>query len=150
MSEAEAHHRRILGQFAAAAGLASKAELLLSGGAMRIENYAVWFAYDAPFDPDHLFVYVDLDVPADPVGTYKRLLKLNFRLGAGLRGVMSLHPHNDHVIYAFRYPLVTASSGKDLLDTLLRFMGGISLNDVTIDEAATTSMSTGHSPTKIS
>lgn len=127
MSEAKTHHRRIVEEFSVALGLPDKAETLLAGGAMHFDNYAVWFALDEPFDPDHLFVYVDLDVPVDPFNTYKRLLKLNFQLGAGLRGVMSLHPDNDHVLYTFRYPLVVASTGQKLLETLLRFAGDISI-----------------------
>ncbi len=32
-----------------------------------------------------------------------------------------LHPDDDRVLYTFRYPLTAASTGRGLLDTLLRF-----------------------------
>src|SRR6266446_9317300 len=126
MSESESHHRRIVEELCAVLGQTANAHLLLEGGAMKIDKYAVWLVHDAPFDPGHMFVYVDLGVPSDPAVAYKRLLKLNFELGAGVRGVMSLHPENDRVLYTFRYPLTAASSGQDLLKTLLRFAGGVS------------------------
>lgn len=124
MSQPDTHRRRILEEFCIALDLPNvpeKLAMLLQGGAMRLEDYAVWFVYDDRLSRDEMFVYVDLGAPLEPQTAYKRLLKLNFELAAGLRGVMSLHPDNDHVLYTFRYPLSAASNGKDLLATLVRF-----------------------------
>jgi len=124
MSDPQTQRRRILEELCIALDLTdipAKLEMLLAGGAMRLEDYAVWFVCDDRLSRNEMFVYVDLGAPLEPQSAHKRLLKLNFELAAGLRGVMSLHPDNDHVLYTFRYPLTAASSGKDLLATLVRF-----------------------------
>ena len=121
IDDTQTHRRRILEELCGILGVSENVESLIGGGAMRLENYAVWFVYDERLSPEEMFVYVDLGAPVEPESAYKRLLKLNFQLAAGVRGVMSLHPENDHVLYTFRYPLKARSSGKELLEWLVRF-----------------------------
>lgn len=122
--EPENHRRRIIEELCAVIGLNDNADMIVKGGGIRIDKSMVWLAYEEALDYDHMFVYVDLGLPSNPLDAYKRLLKLNFELGAGIRGVMSLHPENEHVMYTFRYPLMESSTGQALLDWVLRIVGG--------------------------
>jgi hypothetical protein len=98
-------------------------DVLLNGGQLRIGLHLTSLVYDEKFDPGHVFVYVDLGLPPhDEPEVHQRLLRLNFDLAAGARGVMSLHPENDHVLYAFRYPLNESSSSRELLNMLTLFI----------------------------
>jgi len=103
--------------------------LLLDGGKFRIDDYTVSLIHDESYSPSELFVYIDMG-PAkaeDKEGGYKVLLKINFELLAGSRGAISIHPQTDHVFYAFRYKLDASSSGRNLLDTLIRFVGDVGI-----------------------
>ena len=110
-------------------------ERLLAGEAMAIDGCPVRLIW-ADSDPEHLPVYVDLGVPSAPAAAYERMLKLNFEFGSGQRGVLSLHPTNGHALYAFRYPLVEASTGKGLLDWVLRFISGRTADEVLAGQPA--------------
>lgn len=99
-------------------------DLLLKGGKLRIDDYLISFIYDVARTDNHVFVYVDLgELAPGREDICRTLLRSNFELLAGSRGVISLHPKNDHIFYSFRYALNDASSGADLLNTLIQFVG---------------------------
>jgi hypothetical protein len=109
--------------------------LLVRGGKLRIDEYTVSFIRDANYMPDNIFVYVDMGPCtnlSDKEGAYKALLKINFELLAGARGSVSVHPETENIFYSFRYVLDEKASGRNLLDSLIRFVGdmGIEALDV--------------------
>jgi hypothetical protein len=97
-------------------------ERVIKGGKIGIEGCTFCLLLDESREHDGIFVYVDLGLSheKDKAHAYKMLLKINFGLLAGAKGVMSVHPDNDHVFYSFRYPLDESASGERLLATLLR------------------------------
>jgi hypothetical protein len=104
--------------------------LLVKGGKLRIDDYTVSFIRDAEYMPDHIFVYIDMGPcgnSSDKEGAYKALLKINFELLAGARGAISVHPETENVFYSFRYELGEKASGRNLLDSLIRFIGDIGI-----------------------
>ena len=110
-------------------------EMLVNGGKLRINEYLVSFIYDEGFNPNQLFVYVDMGIPAsDREDAYKVLLKINFELAAGIRGVLSIHPQTNHLFYSFCYALNSTSTGRHLLDSLIRFVGDVGLESLDLPQ----------------
>ncbi|HWW08247.1 hypothetical protein [Collimonas sp.] len=102
--------------------------LLVNGGKLRIQDYRVSFIYNQAYDPKNMLVYVDMGVPSgDLEQTYKTMLKINFQLGIGERGVISLHPETGHLFYSFGFELDDEALGRSLLDTLIRFVGDVGI-----------------------
>lgn len=104
-------------------------ELLLNGGKLRIEDYRISFIFDESYSIDKILVYIDIGPPKgkDKEHTFTTFLKLNFKLLAGTRGVISMHPENGHIFYSFPYSLNASSSGRELLDALLRFIDNVGI-----------------------
>jgi hypothetical protein len=116
-------YRRVVIELCKTVGLTTP-EILLAGGQLRIDDCFASFIYDEAFERHRLFVFIDLGpVTGDKEKAYEHLLKLNTELTAGARGVMSLHPETHRVLYSFQYPLSSTSTGLDLLNNILRFIG---------------------------
>src|SRR4051812_8701237 len=113
--------RRVVTELCALVNI-SEPELVIQGGKIGIEGCTFCLMLDESREHDGIFVYVDLGPSRerDKAHAYKMLLKINFGLLAGAKGVMSVHPDNDRVFYAFRYALDELASGERLLATLLR------------------------------
>lgn len=120
-------------------------DLLVKGGKLRIDQCLVSFFCDKALNPDDMFVYIDMGPAAtETADAYKTLLKINFELGAGARGVLCVHPESDHLFYSFAYSLSEKASGKYLLDSLVRFIGDFALTAMRMPEKDNTSdMHTG-------
>jgi hypothetical protein len=115
-------------------------ESVMKGGKIGIEGCTFCLLLDETREHDGIFVYVDLGPSheKDKAHAYKMLLKINFGLLAGAKGVMSVHPDNEHVFYSFRYPLDQWASGERLLATLLESLtelGLIALDTPTLEFA---------------
>jgi hypothetical protein len=125
-------YRRVLNQVCRAVGFRD-ADALAQGSQLRIDGHLVTFVHDdVDAAADGIAVYVDLGpVRGDVRRALEVLMQLNFSLGVGSRGVLSLHPQTRHLFYSFRYALTASASGQALLDTLIRCIG-----DVALDAAA--------------
>jgi hypothetical protein len=100
--------------------------MLTRGGKLRINEYTVSFIRDAAYMPDNIFVYIDMGPckdGTDKENAYKTFLKINFELLAGARGSISVHPQTEHIFYSFRFQLEENATGKNLLESLIRFIG---------------------------
>lgn len=118
-------YRRVVSELCAEVGFKNPEILLTHNGQLRIDDCFVSFLYDEAFLRNQLFVYIDLGpVTGDKERAYEHLLKLNTELTAGARGVMSLHPETERVLYSFQYPLSAEASGRDLLGTIVCFVNG--------------------------
>ena len=103
--------------------------LIIQGGKLRIGEHLASFVHDEAASPNGAFVYLDLG-PAQgdqQEATWKTLLKLNFELLAGTRGVVCMHPDTEHMFYSMHYPLNELASGQHLLDTLIRAIGDLGI-----------------------
>lgn len=119
---------RVLNELCALVGF-EHAGALSKGAKLQIDNNVVTFVYDENLSPQKLAVYVDMGkAQSTQTRALEVLMKLNFSLGVGARGVLSLHPVTDHVFYAFHYPLDTKASGQAMLDTLIRCVGDIGID----------------------
>lgn len=111
-------------------------EILLKGGKLRIDDYRISFIYSPNIyspnrDAENLLVYVDMGMPSgNREQAYETLLKINFELGIGNRGVISVHPNTNRLFYSFGFLLNDAASGRALLDTLIRFAGDAALGAI--------------------
>ncbi|RFP09332.1 hypothetical protein D0T25_24305 [Duganella sp. BJB488] len=123
------HYARVIRELSKVVGFEAADEILL-GARLRIDDYLIAFIYDDEFNPNELAVYVDMGKPGggDLALAYGVMLKINFELDAGSRGVISMHPDTGHLFYSFRYPLNAQASGQSLLDTLIRFIGDFALD----------------------
>jgi hypothetical protein len=125
----QSHYRRLIEEVAALIGHPEQAEPLFHGGQLQIGERHAWFVYNEDLDVGHVYVYVDIGVPAKVPEAYRQLLRFNLQLlGSGVFGTTGLHPDNDHVIYAYRYPLAASSSGQGLMESLLKVVNGISVD----------------------
>lgn len=95
-------------------------DLIIRGERLQVADRLISFINDAAYYPDLVFVYVDMGPIADEnkLPAYDTMLKLNFALLAGIRGVMCIHPETAHLFYSLRYKLNASSTGKHLLDFL--------------------------------
>jgi hypothetical protein len=110
-------------------------DLLVRGGKLRIDQCLVSFFCDKALSPDDMFVYIDMGPAAtETADAYKSLLKINFELGAGARGVLCVHPENSHLFYSFAYTLNENATGQYLLDSLVRFIGDFALTAMRLPE----------------
>jgi len=122
-------YRRIIGEACALIGQPGQTESLLQGGQLQIGERQAWFVYNEDLDVGHVYVYVDIGVPAKVPEAYRELLRFNLQLlGSGVFGTTGLHPDTDHVIYAYRYPVAPSSSGKGLMESLLQVVNGLSVD----------------------
>lgn len=120
-------YQEVIEQFCRAVGFPD-AQLLINGGRLRLDEYLATFIYDPGYDADTISVYVDLGPVRDTsAAALARLLRLNFELGTGERGMMSLHPESGHALYAFGYRLDEKASGQDLLDVLVNYVSDVSV-----------------------
>lgn len=121
------HFTRVMEGVCHLVGLADP-EVLIKGGKLRIGEYLISFVFDESFDPEKMFIYVDMGRPeSDSEDTYKRLMKTNFELLAGLRGVLSVHPESDHIFYAIFQELDEETTGQYVLDMLSGFIENLGL-----------------------
>ena len=105
--------------------------IVLQGGKLQIDDYRISFIFNPSYDAKNLLVYLDMGAPAgDREHVYETLLKINFELGIGQRGLISMHPQTHHLFYSFSYLLDEAASGRVLLDRLLRFSGDVALGAI--------------------
>lgn len=128
------HFKRVIGELCQQIGFAEP-ETLFNGGKLRINENLVSFVFDETYNPGTIYVYVDMGAPdsaRDDV--YKTLLKVNFQLLAGERGILSMHPKTNHLFYAFCYPLTEEATGLHLLDSLVRFIGGVGVEALELPE----------------
>lgn len=117
-------HKRVITELCKVLGFKS-VDLLLNGGKLRVnDNFLISFIYDEAFAPGNLLAYVDMGPPPenDQATHFGLFLKINFELGAGTRGTLSLHPQTGHMFYSFRYELNESASGQNLLESVLRFL----------------------------
>jgi hypothetical protein len=123
-----ASFRKIMNQLCSILGF-EQTDALANGAKLRIDAHLVTFVHDDIDAHDGISVYVDLgSIEGDESHALGVLMQLNFGLGVGDRGVLSLHPQTRHMFYSFRYALTPASSGQALLDTLIRCVGDVSLS----------------------
>jgi hypothetical protein len=118
------HYTRVVTELCGVIGFKG-IDTLLAGGKVRInDNFLTSFVHNESFAPGNLLVYIDMGPPpeGDRAVNLTLLMKINFQLGAGTRGSISLHPESEHLFYSFAYPLKESASGTDLLNTLLRFV----------------------------
>lgn len=121
------HYKRVLKQLCELIGFTNTGALT-NGAKLRIDDYIVCFFYNEEEAPNELAAYVDMGPPGkDHLQALEVLMQLNFSLGAGARGVLSLHPQTKHIFYSFRYKLNESASGQELLDTLIRCVGDVGL-----------------------
>ncbi|WP_207004439.1 hypothetical protein [Trinickia mobilis] len=124
------NHRRVIEDLCGLIGFKDH-DILLKGGKLRIDDYLVSFIYNPHYDPANLLVYVDMGAPSgDREHAYETVLKINFELGIGNRGIISLHPKTQRLFYSFGYALDDTASGRALLDTLIRFVGDVALEAI--------------------
>jgi hypothetical protein len=124
------NYPRVIKELCALIGFADH-NVLLKGGKLQVDDYRISFIFNICHDPKNLLVYVDMGTTAgDPVYVYETLLKINFELGIGRRGLISMHPQTRHLFYSFAYLLDDTASGRALLDTLLRFSGDIAFGAI--------------------
>jgi hypothetical protein len=145
MTEADSHARRIVEELCEAVGRPGEQKLadgLLAGEAMSVDERPVRLVREKR-DPGHFHVYIDLGVPSSDPSTYERMLKINFQLAAGQHGVLSLYPRNGHALFAFRYPIDAASTGRELLKQVLGPIGDMDEGQFLSAVAAKTTVS-GH------
>jgi hypothetical protein len=122
------HFERVMQELGRLIGVADT-EAFGRGGKLRIDGHLVTFVHDDTGGADGLCVYVDLGpAPCDQAHALKVLMQLNFGLGVGERGLLSLHPQTQHVFYSFRYPLNESAKGQALLDTLIRCVCDVALD----------------------
>lgn len=129
----DAHYRRLLEEVAIVLGAPEQKDQLLQTRQVQVGDYLAWFIHDEILDPGHLFVYVDIGVPAPEkaADAYRRLLRFNMELlGSSVFATTGLRPDNDHVIYAYRYTLGPTSTGQGLMDSLLKVVRGLSLDNL--------------------
>ena len=128
------HFQRVIEELCQHIGF-SDPDMLMKGGKLRIDDYLVSFVFDEPYKPNTIYVYIDLGMPAEErEDAYKTLLKVNFQLMAGERGILSVHPKTNHLFYAFCYPLTEDATGTDLLESLVRFIGGVGIEALELPE----------------
>lgn len=128
------HFYRVIEGLCNAIGF-SEPSILVQGAKLRIDENLVSFIYDEPYNPNTAYVYVDMGAPKENLDdVYKKLLKINFGLSAGERGVMSLHPETNHLFYSFCFPLSEEATGRGLLDALTRFIGGVGIEALELPE----------------
>lgn len=121
------HYTRLIEEVAGAIGQPEAKDLLLEGGQVQIGDRAAWFIYDENLDLGYVYVYVDIGAPSSVPQAYANLLRFNLQLlRASLFGITSLHPDNGHVIYTYRYRLAPTSSGRGLIESLLKVVNGLS------------------------
>jgi len=126
------HYQRVLSQLCKLVGF-TNTEALANGAKLRIDDYVVCFFYDEAEAPDEVAVYVDMGPPGkDHHQAMEVLMQLNFSLGAGARGVLSIHPQTRRIFYSFRYKLNESATGQALLDTLIRCVGDVSLDALAV------------------
>lgn len=126
------HYQRVLTQLCELVGFADTSALA-EGAKLRIDDYVVCFFHDETETPSHVAVYVDLGAPRqDRLQALEVLMQLNFSLGAGSRGVLSIHPQTQRVFYSFNYRLDDAATGQALLDTLIRCVGDVGLDALAV------------------
>jgi len=100
-------------------------ESLVKGDKLRIGECRVTFIHDPKANPNDMFVYVDMGpLDVERKDAYLTLLKINFELDSGTRGVFSMHPETNHLFYSFRCELNEHATGRHLLGSLVRFIGG--------------------------
>jgi hypothetical protein len=128
------HFTRVIEELCPLVGF-SEPGILVEGGKLRVGDYLISFIFDEPYDSKNMFVYVDMGpLASNSDDTYKELMKINFELAAGTRGVLSIHPQTNHLFYAFCYPLDEASTGQYLLDSLTRFIDNIGTEALELPE----------------
>ena len=104
--------------------------LLINGGKLAVDDYTVSFIHDDAYVSDKVLVYIDMGPVTNErkEDAYQVLLKMNFDLLAGTRGSVSLHPQTGHIFYSFPFTLSEEATGRNLLDSLIRFIGDIGIN----------------------
>lgn len=113
----------------------NQANALAEGAKLQIDDNIVTFVYDEQLAPQELVAYVDMGpAKSSEAHALEALMKLNFSLGAGSRGVLSLHPVTGHVFYSFRYALDKSASGQSLLDNLIRCVGDVGIDAQAVSE----------------
>lgn len=131
---ATSNFKRVVEELAQLIGF-KEPELLIQGGKLRIGECLVTFICDQASEPGHIFVYVDMGPPTvDRKDAYITLLKINFELDSGARGVFSIHPETNRLFYSFRCELNEKASGRSLLDSLLRFVGDAALEGLRLPQ----------------
>ena len=124
------NYPRVIKELCELIGFADHA-VLLRGGKLQIDDYRISFIFNPGYDAKNLLVYLDMGALAgDRKHVYETLLKINFELGIGQRGWISMHPQTHHLFYSFGYLLDDTASGRALLDTLLRFSGDVALGAI--------------------
>ena len=132
------HFQRVIEELCQLVGFQNSDILVQGAGKLRINDYLVSFIHDEAYDPNILFVHIDMGpTTTDREDAYKTLLKLNFELAAGKRGVLSIHPETNRLFFSFYYELNEASSGRHLLDSLVLFVGDLTLEALDMSEVAT-------------
>jgi hypothetical protein len=122
------HFERVMQELGQIIGIADTGALC-RGGRLRLDGHLVTFVHDDTHAAAGLCVYLDLGpAPCDQAHALKVLMQLNFGLGVGERGLLSLHPQTQHVFYSFRYPLSESAKGQALLDTLIRCVYDVALD----------------------
>jgi len=139
--------RRVICELCALTGI-DDVDFVLQGGKVGVDGCTVNLLLDETGEHGGVFVYADLGPPpaaSARAHTYKMLLKINFDLLAGAKGVLCLHPATERVFYSFRYPLDAQASGERLLATLIRSLGemGITAWSTPVGELATDELGSG-------
>lgn len=126
------NYERVITELCGLIGFVDKRHLL-GGGKLRMNDHTISFFHDTTGDTEGILVYIDMGSPSDDTAKiYADMLEINFMLGIGQRGCMSLHPDTHHVFYIFRFTLTDEALAQTLLDTLIRFIGDVGIETLKI------------------